>query len=220
MGRVAIVQARMGSTRLPGKVMKPLAGRPMLELIVERLAEIASLDRQVVATSVEKVDDVIAELVESLPETELYRGSEEDVLRRFHRAASVADAGIVLRVTADNPLVDPPMGERLLQMVAEEDCDYAANNLTPTFPVGLDLEAFTFEALEEAHRQASSPCHREHVTPYLREHPEQFEHCSLTLDWDLSHLRFTVDTREDYERMRAILDAHGPRVRFLDIVDK
>lgn len=215
---VAIIQARMGSTRLPGKVLMPILNKPMLELLLRRVQRVRNLDEIIVATSDLERDNPIADLVREVDNVKLWRGSEQDVLQRYYKAARYSRADIILRVTGDNPFFSAHTAETLISMM-EDGYDYVANNLECSYPYGIDLEAFTFSALEAAHFEASGQFYREHVTPYIRENPTRFEHGSLELDEDCSHVRLTVDTREDYLRAKAIFEQFGSDVEFEDIVE-
>ncbi|MFW6175182.1 MAG: cytidylyltransferase domain-containing protein [Acidobacteriota bacterium] len=203
MTTVAIVQARMGSTRLPGKVLAEIEGRPMLSRVLGRLGRARTLDAVVVATSTEPGDDPVAELGREL-RVPVFRGSEEDVLDRYAGAARQLAADAVVRVTADCPLIDPQVVDRVVQRFRESGADYASNTLKRTYPQGLDVEVFRREALEQAAREAREPWERAHVTPYLYHHPERFALVSVTHDRDLSRHRWTVDTREDLKLVRAL----------------
>ena len=196
----AIIQARMGSTRLPGKVMRPLAGRPVLGHVIERVRACALVDDVVVATTTLPRDDVVAEAARSLGAL-TYRGSDDDVLSRVYHAAEGAE--VVVRVTADCPLFDPGLLERMLvrfneHRTAADGVDYLSNTIVRTYPRGLDAELVTFDALERACEQAVDPYEREHVTPFIYRHPELFRLEAFTGERDLSHLRWTLDTEEDY----------------------
>lgn len=217
---VAIVQARMGSTRLPGKVLMDLAGRTMLERVVDRVRRADSLDAVVVATTDSPGDDAIAELcaARSWP---CFRGSEADVLDRYYQAAVEAQAAIVVRVTADCPLVDPAVIDDVVErLVRDPDVDYAANSLEPrSYPRGLDVEAVRFETLETAWREADGPESREHVTPYIYNHPERFRLVPVRNDRDLSVHRWTVDTPEDLKLVRWIFEElDDDRAAWADVV--
>ena len=214
---VAIVQARMGSIRLPGKILLPILGKPMLEVIVDRVRDVASVNVIVVATSLSKQDDQIAHIVAGLPGIKLWRGSEEDVLNRYYEAALANKAGVILRATADNPFFHAKTADALIDLL-QQGFDYVANNLVRTFPYGIDLEVFRFEALARANLHATEPYQREHVTPYIRENPDSFRLGNLKLTEDLSHIRLTVDTEEDYYNARAIFEQLGENVQFEEIV--
>ena len=210
MSTVAIVQARMTSTRLPGKVLLPILGRPMLAYEIERLRKTRGVDRIVLATTVNSTDDAVAEFC-AAQGLDCHRGSEHDVLARYYEAAVKFDARVVVRATADCPLIDPDVVARVLDEFASADgCDYASNMLTPTFPYGMAAEVFTFAALKEAFVNAREPAEREHVTPYIYWHPERFRMRSVTMSPDLSGHRWTVDTPEDFALVNRILTALYP----------
>ena len=191
---IAIVQARMGSSRLPGKVMRMLAGRPMIDWVLTRAGRAKSLDQVVLATSDDPRDDVLAEYVRGLGYA-VERGSETDVLARFAAAALAHGAGVVVRITADCPLIDPDIIDAVVELRAHSHADYASNADPATFPDGLDVEVFTSSALTQAAQQASEAFDREHVTPFLRRAP--FSSVTLTHNVDLSRLRWTVDEVAD-----------------------
>lgn len=202
---VAIIQARMGSSRLPGKVMKDLGGMPMLARVVRRASRATTLDRIVVATSSSPSDNKIVALcdIEGWPS---FRGSEEDVLDRYYRAAVDSKAEAVVRITADCPLIDPDLIDEVVTCFLERqpDNDYAANILTRTYPVGLDVETMSFEALEKAWHDDQNPSWREHVTQYIVRNPETFKLGNVAFETDYSYMRWTVDTAEDLEFVRRV----------------
>lgn len=210
---VAILQARMSSTRLPGKVMKLLAGRPMVERQLERLRRCHTLDRIIVATSTDPTDDALATHLQGLG-VDVFRGSLTDVLARYVGAARAFGAtDQVVRLTADCPLADPDVIDACVRRHAELGVDYVSNGRQTTYPHGLDVEAFGFEALEAAGNEAVDPYEREHVTPFIYRRPERFTLAALTQPTDESHLRWTVDTPEDFafvERVYAALYADKP----------
>lgn len=209
----AILQARMSSSRLPGKVMKPLAGAPMIERQLERLRRCEMLERIVVATSDEPSDDQLAAHLRSLG-GEVYRGPLDDVLARFLGAMDACGiAGDVVRLTADCPLADAGVIDAGVRLRARLGVDYVSNGRRRTYPHGLDMEVFTAEALRAAGRAATEAYDREHVTPFIYHHPERFSLADLTQDRDESRLRWTVDTPEDYafvERVYAALYPGNP----------
>jgi len=207
---VAIIQARLGSTRLPGKVLLPLAGKPMIARVVERARRVPGLDEVVVATTDLPVDDPLVDCLAMLG-VATCRGSEADVLDRYYQAAMVAHADVVVRITADCPLLSPRVSGRVLaELLAHRDlCDYASNAQVRTFPRGLDTEAFTFPALARAHAEAHTPAEREHVTPYLYR-SGKFRLRDVADSLDHSDLRWTVDTPADFELVRRIYEALAP----------
>lgn len=206
---VAIIQARTGSTRLPGKVLLPLRSEPLLVHVVRRVARAASVHATVVATTTMADDDTIAEL--GTREGWLVeRGSEMDLLGRYLQAARAHGAERVVRITSDCPLVDPDVIDEVVAALDAAGSDYASNTLEPrTFPRGLDVEALTMAALEVADHEDHDPASREHATPYLYRHPERFRLSGVRWPVDLSQHRWTVDTPEDYELVRRIYDGLG-----------
>lgn len=204
----AILQARMSSTRLPGKVMKPLAGRPMIERQLERLRRCTTLERLIVATSLDASDDPLVALLAELG-VDVHRGSLTDVLDRYVGAVrAFGITGDVVRLTADCPLADPSVIDACIRLRVELGVDYCSNGTRRTYPRGLDVEAFTLGALLTAGGEATDPYDREHVTPFIYRHPERFAIGELTQDRDESSLRWTVDTPEDFafvERVYAAL---------------
>jgi spore coat polysaccharide biosynthesis protein SpsF len=204
---VAILQARMGSTRCPGKVMEELAGRPMLEQILHNIGRSRLVTRAVVATTQQARDDVIVQLAQRMGIAS-FRGSESDVLDRYYRCACVFGAEVVVRLTADNPLVDGTFIDWCLQeyLSANPPVDYLDTSSSKTFPVGLSVEVFRFLVLETAWREDADPSSREHVTPYIRNHPVRFLQKHLSSRRNDSYLRWTVDTRADLEHVRRIYE--------------
>ena len=207
----AIIQARMGSTRLPGKVFMDLEGEPMLVRVLNRLRRAATLDSVIVATTVEPADDRIAELCSGYG-WPCFRGSQNDVLDRYYKAAVTHKVDVIVRITSDCPLIEPVIVDRVVETFRrnQAETDYVANTLTPrTFPRGLDTEVMSFAALEQAWTEAKELPEREHVTLYVYEHPEIFNLCKLTSDVDYSYMRWTVDTQEDLEFVRRIYGHFG-----------
>lgn len=206
----AILQARMSSTRLPGKVMKPLAGRPMIERQIERLRRCQTLDRLIVATSDDGSDDELATFLAGAG-IELFRGSLSDVLARYAGAIEALSVrGAVVRLTADCPLADPLVIDACVRLQAEAGVDYASNSFRRTYPRGLDVEVFGAEHLLEAAREASDPYDREHVTPFLYRNPGRFSRAELVQPRDDSALRWTVDTPDDFAFVERVYEALYP----------
>ena len=210
-----IIQARVGSTRLPGKVMYPLDGQPALEHVVTRTAHADSVTDVVVATSTEPQDDVIAQYAPTFG-ADVIRGSESNVLSRFERAVEEYGPDIVLRITGDCPLIDPATIDSVVASVTGE-ADYASNTSHRTFPRGLDVEAFTVESFETVISAATTQAEREHVTPYYRENPDVFDIVNVTSDQvfdkgkyiDRTDLRLTLDEADDYRLLKRIYDTIG-----------
>lgn len=215
---VALIQARMGSTRLPGKVMKQIMGKPMIELLLQRVNNASLVDKIVVATSIQPENDLLASHVESLGYS-VYRGSENNVLERFYYAAKLHNADAVIRITADCPLIDAGIINQIITEFKNRKVDYVSNILPPTFPDGLDTEIFTFAALEKTMKEASKPLEREHVTPYIRE-SGYFSIVNFKNESDLSKERWTVDEPADFEVVEGVFKHFFPNVNFswLDVV--
>jgi len=202
---VAVIQARMGSTRLPGKALKDIHGRSMLARVVRRAGRSALIDKLVVATTEKKADDAIVSECDSLG-ISCFRGSEDDVLDRYYQAARAFSADSIVRITSDCPLIDPEIIDRVVQAFLDNGPDYASNTIESTYPRGLDVEAFTFDALKKAWCDASADFQHVHVTPYVYQHPEQFKILSVSGGENWSNYRWTVDTREDLKLVRAVYE--------------
>ncbi len=218
MRRVIVVQAGMTSTRLPGKVLMDLAGRPMLAQQLRRVQRCRLVDDIVVATTTNATDDPVVALARAVG-VRWFRGSEADVLSRYAGAAREAGADLVVRLTADCPLIDPAVSDRVIEALAScpERADYASNVLRRTFPVGLDTEGFWNDTLYRAERLARSASAREHVTTFIYvERPELFVLHSVTDAEDNSDLRWTVDTAADLAVVRRLYEDLGLGERPLD----
>lgn len=204
---VAIIQGRMASSRLPGKVLMDIAGEAMLGHVVARARQAKRIDEVMVATTNEPEDVAIERYCQerNIP---VYRGSLNDVLDRFYQAAKVCHAGVVVRLTADCPLLDPGVVDHTVEVFLEKGVDFAANRLPPpfkrTYPIGLDTEVCTFAALERAWREATAPYEREHVMPYLYDVAGRFKILRVDYEQDYGDRRWTVDTPEDLELVRQI----------------
>jgi spore coat polysaccharide biosynthesis protein SpsF len=217
---LAILQARLSSTRLPGKVLKPILGRPMLEMHLERLARSTMIDKLIVATSDRPDDTPIAELCEKL-DVACFRGSLGDVLDRYYRAAERLNPEIVVRLTGDCPLADPEIIDAGIDYFLKNNFDYVSNCVQRTFPIGLDFEVFRFVCLETAWREATLPSEREHVTPFIKNRPERFAIGHYTNPVNLSRHRWTVDEPDDFAFVAAVYEAlfpNNPRFTIDDIL--
>lgn len=212
MKTAAIIQARMTSTRLPGKVLRPILGKPMLEFLIERLRRARHLDQVIVATTVNATDDGIAELCRTVG-AGCFRGSEHDVLERVLGAAHAFGVELLVEITGDCPLIDPAVVDRLVDMFHEGGSDYVANVLTRTYPRGLDTQVFPTAVLEEVKRLTQDPVDHEHVSLYIYEHPERFRLRNLESGLPESYwsLRLTVDTPQDFALITAIYEDLYPR---------
>lgn len=206
MKKVAIIQARLGSSRLPGKVLADLNGRPMLSWLLARLRATPGLDEIVVATTLTTADDELVRwLAANEPSIPCHRGSENDVLARFQGAAQAASADLIVRITADDPLKDPQIISRMLRAFEDDPTlDYFSNTIEPSYPEGLDVEVFTRAALERAHAEARLASEREHVTPYIWKNRSMFRTGQLHYKRDLSDWRWTVDKPADLDFMRTV----------------
>jgi len=195
----------MGSTRLPGKVLEVVAGRTLAEHQMERMSRATSLADVVVAVPTSPADD---RLVETLAARgiSVFRGPEQDVLARYAGVAAATGADPIVRMTMDCPLIDPEVIDAVVETYRAGDDDFVTNNLEPTYPHGLDLEVFSRAVLETAHREASTPFEREHVSPFMRDRPERFRLGNVRSPRDLHHHRWTVDYPEDLAFVRAVYD--------------
>lgn len=203
MKTVAIIQARIGATRLPGKVLKKLCGRTVLDHVILRVRRARRVDGVIVATTTELRDDPVIAECEHL-NVPSFRGSEQDVLGRYFGAAQASGAEAVVRVTADCPLFDGTVLDEMLAVFSGSAADYLSNVQRRTFPRGLDAEIFTFAALSRAHQEATHPHEREHVTPYIYQHPERFRLSSFEGPEDLSAHRWTLDTPDDWRFIQSV----------------
>lgn len=209
---VAIVQARMGSTRLPNKVMKPIGGVPMIELLISRLALAREVDQIIVATSVDERNLPLVRHVRNLGYV-CEQGSENDVLDRYVQAAKAHQADAVVRITGDCPIVDPALVDEVIRRFKLSNVDYFSNTNPPTYPDGMDIEVFKFKALEKASQETNDLFDREHVTPYLR-NPDKYKIGSMHNGEDLSGFRWTVDELSDFIVIEKVFEYFFPKTDF------
>jgi len=220
---VAVIQARMSSTRLPGKVLKTASGRTMLDRMLERVRKSTMIDQVIVATTTDPSDNAIVRACHRY-DTEVYRGSLLDVLDRYYQAAKQYQANIIVRLTGDCPLIDPRLIDDVVKALVDQQVDFACNRLPPpfarTYPIGLDVEASTIAALENAWRNADQKHEREHVFPYLYAVPGRFKVIQLNHSENLGHLRWTLDTPADLVLLRRVYRYFKGRNDFswLDVV--
>lgn len=200
---IAVIQARSGSTRLPDKVLLRLIDKSVLEHVVARVKKSRYIKEVVVATTILKEDLRIVKLCASKG-IKVYCGSKNDVLDRYYQAARLFGADHVVRITADCPLIDPSVINKVVRVHLESKADYTANVVQYTYPDGEDTEIFTFEALKKAWEKAALSSEREHVTPYIRKHPELFHVKGVKFPQDLSGKRWTLDNAEDYKFIKAV----------------
>lgn len=210
---IAIIQARMTSTRLPGKILADLAGKPLLFHVVSRARQATSIDEVIVATTDSPKDN---ETYKWCVNNNIicFRGSEDDVLDRYYQAAKCFHAGSIVRLTADCPLLDPFVIDRVVNFFKNGDYDYVSNVLEPTYPDGLDTEVFSFSTLERTWKEAVLKSEREHVTPFIRKSPHLFRSANVKNDVDLSANRWTVDEQDDLEFVRRVYASFGSNTLF------
>lgn len=214
----AIIQARMGSERLPGKVLMPLMNKTVLEHVIDRVCQAKKVDEVIVATSDQSIDDPICDLCQKKGVL-FFRGDSFDVLDRYYKTAKKYHIENICRVTADCPLIDPDVIDAVISRYEKETCDYiSTGRLTSTFPDGMDTEVFSFKILETAWNEAKLPSEREHVTPFIWKQPQRFNVIEVQNGQDLSNYRLTLDEPRDYELLQIIFqNLHDPRM--LDIIE-
>lgn len=211
MKTVAIIQARMGSTRLPGKILKEINGKSLLEYQIERIQRSKMIDDIVIATTNKEAEDPIIRLCMRLG-ISYFQGSEDNVLKRYYEAAMLNKADTIVRLTSDCPLIDPVIIDDVIKyyILNRNSIDYCSNTIERTYPRGLDVEVFSFVALEAAFHNAVLSRDIEHVTSYIYTNPNLFRVAGITNDIDLSQYRWTVDTIEDFELITNILGSLYP----------
>ena len=220
---VAVIEARMGSTRLPGKVLLPIMERPMLEYMIERLQRVEAIDEIVVATTHDPACDKIIELAEKLG-VKSFRGSEEDVLERVLQACRLAKADLIVETTGDCPVIDPEVISKVISSFLSSEVDYCSNILEPTYPGGMDVQVFPLSVLEQVAILTQDPVDREHVSLYIYRHPERFRllNVASNLPAEAAQLRLTVDTQEDFELIKKIYEflyCNKPNFSLADILE-
>ncbi|MGD0005811.1 MAG: glycosyltransferase family protein [Anaerolineaceae bacterium] len=221
---VAIIQGRMASSRLPGKILLDIAGKPMLAHVVERARRAKTVDQVVVATTTQLEDDAVEAYCRKHG-IAVFRGSLNDVLDRFYQAALAFRADVIVRLTADCPLVDPQLLDQVVEEFLRAGVDFCCNRLPPplkrTYPIGLDVEVCTFQALERAWKEAKEPHEREHVMPYLYDCPGRFKILRVDYEKDYGEMRWTVDTPQDLELVCQIFARLGENHAFtwLDVLE-
>ena len=209
---LAIVQARMGSTRLPGKVLKEINGEKLIEILFNRLSLSSKIDKIILATSENLENGGLTEVVQNMG-YDVFRGNEIDVLDRYFHAAKLFGADTIVRISGDCPIIDPQLVDEVIRLYQENHLDYASNTDPPTFPDGLDTEVFSFSALKMAYEKANSSYDREHVTPFIRTNKE-FKHKNYLHDIDFSDERWTVDEADDLKVIQKIINHFSPNLYF------
>ncbi len=206
MNVVVIVQTRIGSTRLPKKVLKKIKNKMILDYVIERLMFCKRVNDVIIATTTKKKDDVLEKYAINNG-IKYFRGNEEDVLSRYYNAAKQFKADIIVRITSDCPLIDPEIVDDIIKKHIENKADYTSNTIKRTYPRGVDTEVFNFNTLEDTYNNANEEYHREHVTPYMREHPDKFNLQNIEAEGTLRRpdIRITIDTKEDFELIKKIL---------------
>ena len=202
---IAILQARMGSSRLSGKVLRKIKGKTLLELYLNRVKPSQLIDKIVIATTTKSSDDAIEELAKRLG-FDCFRGSESDLLDRFWQCAKKYKADVVVRLTADDPFVDYQVIDRAIKIFTENQVDFVTNHFEPTYPEGLDTEIYSIGALERSLQEAKLLSEREHVFPYIQNHQSRFKIINFRQDSDYSHLRWTIDYDCDFKMTEIIYD--------------
>ncbi len=200
---IAIIQARLGSTRLPNKVLKKIENKTLLELYINRLKPSKLINKVVIATTTNIEDDAIANLAKEI-NIECFRGSENDLLDRYYQCAKQYNGNIVVRVTPDDPFVDYEVVDRAIQIFLDGDYDFVINHFEPTYPEGLDVEVYSINALKESWGKANLLSEREHVFPYIQNNQNQFKIHNFKQDKDYSHLRWTIDHQCDFDMTEKI----------------
>ena len=209
---VCTVEARMRSSRLPGKVLKEVNGKTLIEILFHRLSKSKKIDKIILATAENKENDILTETVEKLG-FDVFRGSEEDVLDRYYHAAKPLKPSVVIRITGDCPIIDPQLVDDVIGLYQENNVDYVSNTEPPTYPDGLDTEVFSFTALETAYNKAEESFEREHVTPFICTNGE-FKQANYLNETDLSGERWTVDDPEDFEVIKNVINHFAPDLYF------
>jgi len=202
----AIIQARTNSSRYPNKVFASLAGKPLIWHVINRLKASKKIDEIVIATTVNRSDDILKDWATS-ENVSYFRGEENDVLNRFYETAKRYESDIIVRITSDDPFKDPRIIDKVIGVLLDHDLDFAYNNYPPSFPEGLDTEVFSFHALDLANSNSKDMFEREHVTQYFYRNPMLFKQENICNDKDISRLRWTIDTVQDYRLVENVYKA-------------
>ncbi len=212
MDTIAIVQARMGSTRYPGKVLKKVCNYPIIQILFERLKKSKKINKIILATTTNKEDDLLEKLINKIG-FDVFRGSEKDVLSRYYQVAKMYNAKNIVRITGDCPFVDSIIVDEVINLFYKNNSDYCSNVNPPTFPDGLDVEIFNIDVLEKAYLNAINPKHREHVTTYMIQ-DKSLQKSNLCSSIDHSEKRWTLDYKEDFEIINNVFNYFHPNIHF------
>lgn len=212
----AIIQCRLGSTRLPRKIFLDLNGKPVIKHVVERIKKSKKIKKIIIATTLEPEDDEICKWCEK-ESLDYFRGDNKDVLSRFYHCANHFKVSKIVRVTSDCPLIDPEIIDKTIELFTNEKSDYASNNLEKTFPHGFDTEIFSFKSLETAYLNSTSEIEKEHVTQFIRKRPREFKLSNLSSKRNLSGIRVTIDEKEDLILMKKIFETLGNEAYYKDL---
>lgn len=216
---LAIIQARMNSSRLPGKVLKFIGNEILIDIIYRRLSRAKAVDKIIVACTTSSSDDILTKHLIN-KNIDFFRGDEDDVLSRFYLAAKDHNPVNVVRITCDDPLKEPDLVDKAIDLLTKTGSDYVSNTINPSYPEGLDVEVFTFQALETAYLEARLCSEREHVTPYIWKNTKLFKVTEFFFVLDASSLRWTVDKKADLDFFNVIVEKLGPlsNLRYEDLL--
>ncbi len=201
----AIIQVRVGATRLPNKIFAEIEGHPLIWHVVNRLKNSKYLNSTIIATTLNSPDDKIEEWA-NYNQIKCFRGSQDNVLKRYYEAANYFNVSNIVRITADDPFKDYQIMDQVIEKFYAENADFACNNSPPSFPEGLDIEVFSLAAIERAYKNAKTNFEKEHVTQYFYKNPDQFNILTLSHNPNLSHLRWTIDEADDLEMARIVYE--------------
>ena len=214
----AIIQARLGSTRLPGKVLRDLNGKPLIQHIINRLKYCKAIDKIILATTTNPIDNKLIDWCNN-NNVVYFRGDENNVLKRYYDAATLFKVDSIVRVTADDPFKDPEVIDSVINLLLKEKLDFAFNNNPPSFPEGLDTEVFTYKAIKRAYEADTTDFEKEHVTQYFYHNPKIFKMKNYSYKKDISYMRLTVDTEQDFELAKKIYADLSPKGQMFYLSD-
>lgn len=214
----AIIQARLGSTRLPGKTLKVLNGKPLIFHIINRLKFCKQIDTIILATTTNPIDDRLVKWCEN-NKVLCFRGDEYNVLKRYYDAATEYKVDIIVRVTADDPFKDPDVIDSVIALLKTESFDFVFNNCPPSFPEGLDTEVFTYKAIKQAFEAETTDFEKEHVTQYFYHNTDKFKLANFAYKKNVSNIRLTVDTERDFELAEKIYERLSPEGQMFCLED-